>query len=67
MTEMNDTQLTQLLRRLPRTNASPRFDSEVMRAIRRPAEEPRPAFTWRVAAAFAMALCLLLVVQAGIL
>jgi hypothetical protein len=38
-----------------------------MRAIRRPAEEPRPAFTWRVAAAFAMALCLLLVVQAGIL
>lgn len=37
-----------------------------MRAIRA-AETSRPAFTWRVAAAFAMALCLVLVVQAGVM
>ena len=65
-TEMNDTQLTELLRALPRTNASPQFSSDVMRAVRNAAPEPRPAFTWRVAAAFAMALCLVLVIQAGL-
>jgi septal ring factor EnvC (AmiA/AmiB activator) len=59
---MNDTELTKLLRALPRTSASPRFNSDVLRAIRQ-ADEPRPAFTWRIAAAFAMAVCLVLVVQ----
>ena len=62
---MNDTELTSLLRGLPRTSASPRFSSEVMRAIRN-ADEPRPAFTWRVAAAFAMAVCLVLIVQVNL-
>jgi hypothetical protein len=64
---MNDTELTKLLRGLPRTSASPRFNSDVMRAIRTPEEQPRSAFTWRVATAFAMAFCLVLVVQIGLL
>ena len=63
---MNDTDLTNLLRGLPRTSASPRFDSDVMRAIRT-AGTQRPAFTWRIAAAFAMAFCLILAVQIGVL
>jgi Tfp pilus assembly protein PilN len=57
-----------LLRALPRTSASPRFTSDVMRAVR--SGERRPAATWtfigRTAAAFAMAVCLIVVVQAAI-
>ena len=61
---MNDQELTRLLRALPRTNASPHFTSDVLRAVRaeRP-EERRPAFGWRAAAAFAMALCLFFAAQ----
>jgi hypothetical protein len=68
---MNDTQLGDLLRGLPRTNASPAFDSELRRKLRA-AREPQPRFTWRTAvqgwrmAAFAMALVLLVAVNAGI-
>ena len=64
---MNDRDLTNLLRGLPRTSASPRFDSDVMRAIRTAGTPRRPAFAWRVAAAFAMAFCLILAVQIGVL
>jgi hypothetical protein len=51
------------MRLLPRTKASPDFRSEVLRRVRA-AEEPQPApFVWRIAAAVAMAACLVAVVQ----
>ncbi len=51
------------MRALPRVKASPAFKSDVLRAARRVGLERRPAFVWRVAAAFAMAACLIAVVQ----
>lgn len=51
------------MRALPRVKASPAFKSDVLRAARRGRTERRPAFVWRVAAAFAMAVCLVAVVQ----
>jgi hypothetical protein len=52
------------MRALPRAKASPEFTSDVRRAIR---AETRPhrAFVWRIAAAVAMAACLIAVVQIG--
>lgn len=50
------------MRALPRTKASPAFTSSVLRAARRPA--PRTvALQWRVAAAFAMVVCIVVAVQ----
>lgn len=62
---MNDRELTNLLRGLPRTSASPRFTSDVLRAVRNTAGEdaPRRPFIWRATAAFATAVCLVFVVQ----
>lgn len=53
------------MRTLPRTNASPAFTREVMRAAH--AREPRRPMVWRLAAAFAMAACVLGVLQLTIL
>lgn len=53
------------MRAQPRTNASPAFTREVMRRTREREERRRP-FAWRFAAAFAMAACLVLVVQLAI-
>ena len=51
------------MRALPRVKASPAFKSDVLRAARRESSVRRPALVWRVAAAFAMAACLVAVVQ----
>jgi hypothetical protein len=65
---MNDTQIAESLRRLPRTSASPSFTSDVLRVVRRDTAERRPArLSWRAAAAFAMAACLLIVAHAALL
>jgi len=53
------------MRALPRATASPRFTSDVKRAIRAAEAPRRPALTWRIAAAFAMAACLIAVIQIG--
>ena len=53
------------MRNQPRTSASPAFTREVMRAVRR-GDDRRPLF-WRLAAAFAMAACLVAVVQIAVL
>ena len=65
---MNDTQLTGWMRSLPRQSASPAFTSEVMRAIRRthPVERTVPRL-WRIAAAFAVAACLVAAVQLAVM
>gem|GEM_PF-1783841 len=56
-----------MLRGLPRTNASPAFDSELRRKLRASREpQGQPRFTWRTLAACAMALVLLVAVNAGI-
>ena len=57
------------MRNQPRTSASPAFTRDVMRAVRRPvgaADDRRPAI-WRLAAAFAMAACLVAVVQVTVM
>jgi Tfp pilus assembly protein PilN len=60
---MNETQLDNRIRALPRVKASPAFTSDVLRAVRR-ADAPRSApFAWRLAAAFAMVLCVAALVQ----
>lgn len=63
------------MRELPRVKASPEFTSDVMRAVRLPHPFPSPRMrgegpgvrgvprVWRLAAAFAMAVCLVAVVQ----
>ena len=62
---MNETQLSDLMRNLPRTSASPAFTREVMRrASARP--RPRPMF-WRLAAAFAMAAVLVALVNVAVM
>ena len=58
---MNDSQLGNSMRSLPRATASPAFTSEVVRAVRQATPERRVSFTWRMAAGFAMAACLLAV------
>lgn len=56
------------MRRLPRTNASPSFTSDVLRRVRGEAAEKRaPRVSWRAAVAFAMAACLVVVVHAAVL
>jgi hypothetical protein len=53
------------MRALPRATASPAFRSRVLRAVH---EEPRPTrFAFRFAAAFAMAVCLIAVVQVAMM
>lgn len=52
------------MRALPRTSASPAFTREVMRKARE--REVRRPIVWRFAAAFAMAACLVMVVQLAV-
>jgi hypothetical protein len=59
---MNETELRGWMRHLPRAKASPAFTSDVMRAIRRGETRPAP-LVWRMAAGFAMAVCLIAAVQ----
>ena len=57
------------MRDLPRTSASPAFTHDVMRAVRKGRErdgQRRPA-VWRLAAAFAMAVCLIAVVNVAVM
>lgn len=55
------------MRSLPRASASPAFTREVMRKLHAEAEaRPRPLI-WRMAAGFAMAACLLAVVQLAVM
>ena len=63
---MNETELGSCMRALPRVKASPAFTSDVLRAVRREQRYAVPR-VWRMAAAFAMAACLLAVVQLGTL
>ena len=58
---MNDTELGNAMRRLPRTNASPRFTSDVLRRLHEAKRSPQPRLPFRLAAAFAMMLCVALV------
>ncbi len=53
------------MRDLPRTSASPAFTRDVMRAVRR-ADDRRPVF-WRLAAAFAMAVCIVALVNVAVM
>jgi Tfp pilus assembly protein PilN len=61
---MNDTQIGESMRSLPRTSASPAFTHEVMRRVR--TNEGERPLVWRVGAAFAMAACLIAVVQLNV-
>jgi anti-sigma-K factor RskA len=54
------------MRNLPRTSASPAFTREVMRNVGRASARPRPMF-WRLAAAFAMAAVVALLVNVAVL
>ena len=53
---MTDEQIGKALRRLPRAEASPRFKSDVLRAIRSRSGEQQPGVVWRMVAATAMML-----------
>jgi hypothetical protein len=64
---MTETQLSNCLRALPRAKASPAFSSELRRAIRAGEAPRRRPLPWRLAAAFAMAACLIAVVQIGVM
>ena len=57
---MKDTELGNAMRRLPRTSASPRFTSDVLRQLHaaKGSQQLRPTF--RLAAAFALMLCVAL-------
>jgi Tfp pilus assembly protein PilN len=55
------------MRVLPRAKASPAFTSDVMRSIRRASGTRRVPFVWRVAAGFAMAVCIVAIVQVATL
>ena len=55
---MTDEQIGKALRRLPRAEASPRFKSDVLRAIR--SGEQQPKIVWRMVAATAMMLLLVI-------
>lgn len=54
------------MRELPRTSASPAFTRDVLRAVRR-REAPRRPLVWRMAAAVAMAVCLVALVNVAVL
>ena len=55
------------MRTLPRTKASPAFTREVMRKAHRLGQESRRPLVWRMAAVFAMAACLIAVVQLAVM
>lgn len=55
------------MRVLPRAKASPAFTSEVMRRIRREEATRRAPFVFRLAAGFAMAVCIVAVVHVAML
>lgn len=55
---MNDVDVGIALRLLPRTTTSPRFASDVMRAVRAHEEPSRARFFWKFATSFAMVLIL---------
>lgn len=59
------------MRVLPRAKASPAFTSDVMRNIRREeaarADVRRVPFVWRLAAGFAMAVCIVAIVQVAVM
>ncbi|HVE71107.1 MAG TPA: hypothetical protein VNI54_07040 [Thermoanaerobaculia bacterium] len=55
------------MRTLPRTNASPAFTRNVLRAAQEREESVRRPLVWRMAAAFAMAVCIIAVVQIAVL
>jgi hypothetical protein len=67
---MNETELRGWMRLLPREKASPAFTSEVLRKVRREeaAREDvrRVPFVWRMAAGFAMAVCIVAIVQLAV-
>ena len=65
---MNDTRLGDLMRSIPRTSASPAFTRDVMRAVRRDGgrASARP-LVWRLGAAFAMAVCLVALVNVAVM
>ncbi len=67
---MNDTQLRDWMRALPRAKASPAFTSDVLRKARlagRADDERRAPFVWRMAAALAMVVCILGVAQIALM
>jgi uncharacterized small protein (DUF1192 family) len=60
-----------VLRTLPRTSASQRFTSDVLRAVRRSRDEQpigkrRLALSWKLSVAFAVALSLVVVVRLAV-
>jgi hypothetical protein len=59
---MNDKQLANSLRSLPRATASPAFSSETLRTAKAKPETVTRPFVWRMAAGVAMAACLILVI-----
>ena len=67
---MNETELRKWMRVLPREKASPAFTSNVLRQIRKeeaPREDVRRVpFVWRMAAGFAMAVCIVAIVQLAV-
>ena len=64
---MNETELGNCMRALPRAKASPAFTSDVLRAVRREQRHVAVPRVWRMAAAFAMVACIVAVVQFGTL
>jgi cytochrome c-type biogenesis protein CcmH/NrfG len=64
---MNETELRGWMRVLPRAKASPAFTSDVMRNIRREKGTRRIPFGWRLAAGFAMVVCIVAIVQVAAL
>ena len=60
---MNDAELGNALRRLPRVTAPPRFTSDVLRALR---PVPQARVAWRMAFACAMAMILVVGLYAGV-
>lgn len=64
---MKDTQIGGSMRALPRTNASPGFTSDVLRRVRSERQPASVPFLWRMAAAFALAACLVGVVHVAVL
>ena len=54
------------MRELPRESASPAFTRDVLRAVRRQ-EAPRRPMVWRMAAAVAMAVCLVALVNVAVM
>lgn len=55
------------MRALPRTSASPGFTSDVLRRVRSERQPAPVPFLWRMAAAFALAACLVGVVHVTVL